>query len=168
MASQTILQHYIFRDFILPFFLVFAVVFAVLEKTKALGDDRKQVNSIIAAVIGLIFVSAVYPKQVVNDLVLFLAVSLIVVLVFLLIYGLAIGDSEALNFFKQGWLKWAVFIIAFVAIVLAVLWATGIQTSAFDFLFKQSWSNTFWTNALFIAAIVVALAITLKSSSGGK
>ncbi len=42
-------------DFLLPFILVFTIVFAVMQKTKILGD-HKQFNVIIALVLGLLFV----------------------------------------------------------------------------------------------------------------
>lgn len=42
-------------DFLLPFILVFTIVFAVLQKTKILGD-RKNFNVVIALVMGLLFV----------------------------------------------------------------------------------------------------------------
>ena len=97
MAGETILQHYIFADFILPFLLMFAIVFAILEKSKILGQEAKQVNAIVALVIGLIFVGAIFPKQVVGDLVLFLTVALMVIFVFLLLYGFVASGKEGLE-----------------------------------------------------------------------
>ena len=86
MTLETILQHWILTDFVYPFLLVFFIVFAILDKTKLLGGDKKQLNAMLAFVIGLIFVSAVYPKVVVGDLILFLTISIIVVFVFLLLW----------------------------------------------------------------------------------
>lgn len=42
-------------DFLLPFILVFTIVFAVLQKTKILGD-KKNFNVIVSFVLGLLFV----------------------------------------------------------------------------------------------------------------
>ena len=42
-------------DFLLPFILVFTIIFAVMQKTKILGD-KKNFNVIIALVLALIFV----------------------------------------------------------------------------------------------------------------
>lgn len=42
-------------DFLLPFILVFTIVYAVMQKTKILGD-KKNFNVIIALVLGLLFV----------------------------------------------------------------------------------------------------------------
>ena len=42
-------------DFLLPFILVFTIIYAVMQKTHILGD-KKQFNVIIALVLGLLFV----------------------------------------------------------------------------------------------------------------
>jgi hypothetical protein len=42
-------------DFLLPFILVFTIVFAVMQRTKILGD-KKNYNVVIALVLGLLFV----------------------------------------------------------------------------------------------------------------
>ena len=159
---ETILQHEIFTRFAFPFLLMFFIVFAILEKTKLLGEGKKQLNALISFVIGLIFVSAVYPTLVVNNLILFLTVALVVVFVALLLWGFIFGEKE--EFKVQKWMKWVLGIIVGIAVVIAVLWATGVQGKVIDFLFRQGWSNTFWTNALFIVVIAVALALMIKKA----
>jgi len=49
-------QTYGIMDFLLPFILVFTIVFAVLQRTKILGDKAKNFNVVVALVLGLIFV----------------------------------------------------------------------------------------------------------------
>ena len=164
MALETILQHEIFTKFILPFLLIFVIVFAILEKTKLLGDDKKQLSAIIAFVIGLIFVSVAYPKIVVSNMILFLTVALVVVFVVLLLWGFVTGASLKENILKKE-IKWVVGIVIVLAVIIAVFWAMGIENDIFDFLFKQSWSNSFWTNFLFIAVIAAALALILKKKA---
>ena len=164
MAEVTILQHYIFTEFILPFLLMFALVFAILEKTKILGEDKKQVDAILAFVIGLIFVSAIYPKQVVNDLILFLTISIVVVLVFLMIYGFVASDKgEGLKVEK--WMMWTFGILAGIGTIAATIWATGTSFFVIDMLFYQPWSNKLWTNVAFVVVVVVAMTLVLKSGT---
>ena len=43
-------------DILLPFLLVFTIVYAVLQKTKIVGEGRKNFNVIIALILGLLFV----------------------------------------------------------------------------------------------------------------
>jgi len=52
----TYFQAYGIMDILLPFILVFTIVFAVMQKTKILGD-KKQFNVVIALILGLLFVA---------------------------------------------------------------------------------------------------------------
>lgn len=165
MANETIFQHWIVTQFILPFLLIWTIIFAVLQKTKLLGEDKKQLDAIVAFVIGLIFVGAIFPKVVVGNLILFLTVAIIVMFVGLLLWGFVSGDEIKGNFLKNKGLKWVVGIVIVVAVIIAVLWASGIENNVLDLLFRQSWSNSLWTNLAFIAVVVIALAVVLKSGS---
>ncbi len=159
--SETILQHWVVTKFILPFLLIFVLVYAVLAKTKLLGENQ-QVNAIISFVIGLIFVGVAYPKDVVGNMILFLTVSLVIVFVALMLWGFVSGnklDADILD----GKVKWVVGIVGFMIIIIAVLWATGVENSVFNFLFRESWSASFWTNFSFMAMIAIVLAVILKS-----
>lgn len=162
MAEETtILQHWVLTQFILPFLLVFFIIFAVLQKTKLLGDGKKQLDALVAFVIGLVFVGAIFPKLVVGNLILFMTVSIVIVFVVLILWGFATGGEAKIE--SKG-MKWLAGIIIFVAVVIAVLWATGSAQSVSNFLFKQNWSDTFWTSVSFIVVIAVALAVILMKS----
>jgi len=165
MVSETIFQHFIFREFILPFLLIFTIVFAILEKTKVLGDDKKQTDAIVAFVIGLIFVSVVYPKEVVNNMILFLTVALVVAFVALLLWGFLMGEEAKIIPGDAKWIKWVVAIGVIVVVLGAFFWAAGIDSNVLNFLFKESWSKTFWTNAAFVVVIAIAIALVLRKES---
>ena len=165
MVEETILQHWIFTKFALPFLLIFFIVFGILEKTKFFGAEKKRLNALIAFVVGLIFIAAVSPTLVVSNLILFLTVALVVMFVGLLLWGFIAGE-EGLKFENapKG-LKYFIGIIIVVAVVLAFIWAVGFSgtffTNIFDFLFRSSWSKSFWTNFAFIAVVIVAFALAL-------
>lgn len=163
--AETILQNWVVIEFILPFLLIFFISYGVLMKTKVLGD-KNQLNALVAFVIGLIFVGAIFPKLVVGNMVLFLTVALTTMFVALLLWGFVAGE-DGLKFgdFKPG-VKIAIAIVVVVAVVGALLWALGATQANFqsltDFIFKSSWSKDFWTNAAFIAVVIIALATMLK------
>jgi hypothetical protein len=160
--DETIFQNWVFKDYILPFLLIFALVFGVLEKTKLLGEGKKQLNAIISFVMAMTFVSVLFPKQIVSNMVLFLTVSLVIVLVFLMLYGFVAADKkEGLK--VEGWMKWIFGILAGVATIIAVIWASGIQLEALSLLFGQSWSKAFWSNFFFILVVAVALSLVMKT-----
>lgn len=165
MVEETILQHWIVTKFALPFLLVFFIVFALLEKTKIFGEDKKQLNALFSFVIGLIFVGAVFPKLVVENMILFLTVALVVLFIGLILWGFVSGSDLKGNILgDEKWLKGVVGVIIILAVIVALLWATGVDSAAINLLFKQDWSGTFWTNVIFIVAIAVALALMIKKS----
>lgn len=158
---NNILQSDILVEFVYPFLLVFFIIFAVLEKTKAFGDDKKQLNALVAFVIGLIFVGAVFPKMVVENLILFLSVAIVIVFVVLVIWGFITGGEAK---FESAALKIIAGIVVLIAVIIALFLITGVWDDVSHFLFKDPWSDNFWTNAVFIIVIAIALAVVLIGS----
>lgn len=160
VEGETILQNPVLSRFILPFLLIFFIVFAILEKTKLFGEGKKQLDALIAFVIGLIFVSVLYPTEIVSNLVLFLTVALVAIFVILLIWGFIFGDVK--EFKPPTWMKVVLAVVAGIAFIIAIIWATGFYDTLAGSLFKQSWSKSFWTNFSFIIVIAIALALVLS------
>lgn len=160
MAEEIILQHWIFTRFLYPFLLMFFLSFAILIKTKVLGEE-KQLNALIAFVISFIFVSVAYPTEVASNLILFLTIAMVVVFVGLLLWGFVSGAEKVE--IKTGWVKWAFGIAVIVSVFFATVWATGSDSWLYTMLFKQSWSSKLWTNVAFIFVIGIALAAILKN-----
>ena len=168
MVQETILQHWIFTRFALPFLLIFFIVFGILEKTKLFGSGKKQLNALIAFVIGLILIGATSPTLTISNLVLFLTVAIVVLFVALLLWGFVAGE-EGLKFEKAPKaLKWLIGIVILVAVVIALLWALGTEVTVFEtvstFLFKSDWSKSFWTNLSFVVVIIIALVLVLRKT----
>lgn len=169
MAAETILQHWLLTDFVLPFLLIFAIIFALLEKSKILGDDKKQINAIIALVVGLIFVGVAFPKLIVGNMVQFLAVAIVIIFVTLLLWGFATGSELKTNIMDNRGVKWTFGIVLIIAVILAILWATGTNLGTdLNFLFGSSWSSGFWTNLIFIAVIVAVVVTVARTASKAK
>jgi hypothetical protein len=164
MAIENIFQHAIFTRFALPFLLIFFIVFAILEKTKILGDG-KQINALVSFVIGIVFIGFTFPVEVLSNLVLFLTISLVVMFIGLMIWGFVAGESPPAV--TNSSLRWIFGIVIAIAVIIALLWATGAGGPLTNFLFKQDWSGGFWTNLAFIVVIGVALGVAIKSSGSG-
>ncbi len=147
----------LFRDYILPFLLVFVILFGILEKIKIFGDGRKQINALTSFVIALIFVGYVLPKAIVTNLVLYFSVTVVIILIFMILYGFVSADAKD-GFKPERWMKWVFGLLIAVSLVVAVFWASGSLEWITGFLFYQSWSKTFWINVMFIAIIAGAIA----------
>ena len=164
MANETIFQHWIVTQFILPFLLIWTLVFAILEKTKLLGEGKTQINSLAAFIIAFIFLSAIKPKETVSNLILFLTVALVVMFVGLLLWGFISGEELKSGILSKSGLKWVAGIVILVSVAIAFLWASGNESRAYDLLFNQSWSDSFWTNVAFGVVVAGALALVLTKS----
>jgi len=170
MVTETLLQNDLLMKYAFPFVLIFAILFGLLEKSKLFGSDKHQLNAIVSAVVGLIFVGAVFPKVIVGNMVLFLSVALVIIFVGLLLWGFVSGDELTTDFMSHSKLKWFSGVVIVIAVVIALFWAADIDVGIFDLLFKQSWSKTLWVNLIFFAIIAAALAWAVNSggsSSGG-
>lgn len=162
--AETIFQYPIFQEFILPFLLVFTIIFAILEKTKLLGEGKKQLDAIVAFVVSLIFVTAIFPKAVVSNLILFLTISIIIVFVILLLWGFVFGEIKE-GFKPAGWMKWILGVVIAVAVMFAVMWSVGLPAGVTDLFSKLNWSSPFLMNFVFIIVIAVALALVLRKKA---
>lgn len=119
------LQQFGIADVLLPFILIFTIVFAILQKSKLLGDyetDKKvkQFNVIIALVLGLgVVIPHVlgwYPPR--SDIVVIMnaalpnvSVVLIAVLAVLLIVGILGGSAGNWVGKATGWVALAAFLV---------------------------------------------------------
>jgi len=152
---ETLLSSPFVRDIILPFLLVFVLIFAILEKIKILGDDKKQINAIIAFVIGLIFVSFSKSVGITVDLIGVVAVIAVVLLLFMMLYGFASGEKE---FSLHKNVKYVLWILISIALVIALLVITGYWSVIYNAI---SSGNAIVTNIIFVIVIVVAIVIVM-------
>ena len=102
-------------EVVLPFLLVFAVTFSVLEKIKLFGEN-KRVDAIVSLILAAFLVSATDLVQVLIGFLPRVSMIVLVLLMMILVVGLFSGKSE--------WGGGMLFLGAVVAI-LAVLWALG-------------------------------------------
>jgi hypothetical protein len=122
------LQDFGLFDVILPFLLIFAIIFAILEKTLILGKDKegmpqKNLNSIVALVVALLFVSANKAVNLIATALPNIALMIVVGLSFLLMLGI-FWKSEEFDFKSKskGW--YITFsIIMFIALIFIFLGA---------------------------------------------
>ncbi|MBI2629910.1 hypothetical protein HYW76_02320 [Candidatus Pacearchaeota archaeon] len=158
--SDTILSSDIVVNAILPFLLVFTLIFAILQKTKILGEGKKQIDAIIALVVGLMLIAFPYPRGIIVNLMPLLAVIAVVLLVFLVLLQFAYNDKD---FSMPGGLKKGLGVLVGVAIVIALVYFTG----AWDFISNQSAAgNNLFRNAIFIIIIIAGIALVLFSGKG--
>ncbi len=188
MSSPLVRAIDFFRDFglfdvVLPFLLVFTIVFAVLEKTRILGAEKtkdgveipnKNLNSMVAFVIGLLVVAATNIVGIINESLPNVILLLVVSISFLLLIGAFMKTGE-LDFPKQhpGWYKF--FVIAmFVGVVSIFLGAIKTKegksflTTVYDYIINNFDSATFASIVIVIIIIIVIFVITRTPKPEGE
>ncbi|MFH0711620.1 MAG: hypothetical protein V1889_00675 [archaeon] len=149
-----------FTEMLLPFLLVFVVVFAILQKSKILGEGKAQIDAMVALVIGLILIGVPGPREIVVGIMPWLAVGVAVILVFMILYGFVAGDlSKAPN-----WMKISFGILAGLFTLGVVLYITGLW-GIIEGWFSGGESSDIWMNVLMVVLIIGAMAVAVF---GGK
>lgn len=147
-------QAYGVMDILLPFILVFTIVFAILQKSEILGKDKKNFNVVIALVLGLLFIvphiSGSYPVgydpvQVINEALPSISLVAIAAIMLLLLMGIFGGEFT----------KMAMPFIAIAAIIF-VIYIFG-STSALNLWNGPSDVFSWWTPDLTELLIIILI-----------
>ncbi len=171
------LERFGFFSVLLPFLLVFTIVYALLEKTKIFGMQKigdkdypkKNLNAMVAFVVALLVVSA-------KDIVLALQTSLpnivmllIVILAVLVGVGMFWSGEKEFNMFEK-LPKLSYALIAFVIIVLAGIFldSFGVLNNVLGF-FYTNYDRPIVTSIglLIVVAIVIWLIVREPKGKGG-
>lgn len=149
----------------LIFVLVFTVVFAVLQKAKVFGDGKKQIDALVGLAVGLIVISAGYATDIISKLIPFLAISLVIILVFMVLIGFLFKEG---SFEMPAWLKMGIGILIFLALVIAVLYVTGAWAWLVELFFSEGSGSAILTNVVLIVVLIAVVAAVIFGSGKGK
>ncbi len=148
-------------DVVLPFLLVFSIVFAILEKTKVLGVEemggkpytKKNLNAITAFVIAFLVVASARLVSVINQAMSHVVILLFLGVSFLILVGLFMGSKE---FTLEKFPMWMNFFLwfMFIGIVLIFLNALGWLQDLLNFI--RSNYQTDWVSSLLLLVFIVA------------
>jgi len=140
-------------SYVIPFLLIFAVVFAILDKTRMLGEN-KTIESIVAASIGLLslqfdfvseFFAVIFPR-------FGIGISLFIVMLIML----GFFYPEELGKGKVAWIGWTVGIGVVIWSLSA--WDQWSGSSGFGGFFVENiWS------IIVLAVLVTIIIVTAKS-----
>ncbi|HLD42535.1 MAG TPA: hypothetical protein VJB08_00935 [Candidatus Nanoarchaeia archaeon] len=157
-----------FTDVLLPFILVFAILYALLQKIEIFGHDKKNIHLVISLVIGLLFViphvTNTYPPNadlvnIVNQFLPTVSVLVVVVVMFLLLIGIFGAQAGWTNYFGG-----SIVVLA----IIAVIWIFG---AAADWWQGWNWFTNFFgaeATAIIIILIVFALIIAFITGEENK
>ncbi|MCK4649747.1 hypothetical protein KAT36_00805 [Candidatus Pacearchaeota archaeon] len=145
-----------FTEMLLPFLLVFVVVFAILQKSKILGEGKAQVDAMVALVVGLILIGVPGPRDILVGIMPWMAVGVAVILVFLILYGFVAGDLSGAG--TPAWLKNVFMGLATLFTLGVVLFVSGLGSKLWD---SFGGSSDVWMNVIMIVLVLGAMAVAI-------
>lgn len=173
-------------DIVLPFLLVFVLVFALLEKTKVLGIEtskdskgekveytKKSLNAMVAFITGFFVIASTQLVAVINQSLSQIFLLLLIIVCFLLVWG-SFHQQTKEGFFldpknkNQRFYYKVLMASVFISIIAIFFNALGWLEAIYDFL-KNNWNTDYVAAVLFIALIVGFMAwITGDSAPKGE
>ena len=153
-------------DVLLPFLLVFTIVFAIVEKTKVFGTEqiggntvtKKNLNSMAAFVMAFLVVASSQLVEVITKVSSHMVVLLMLSVLFLILVGSFYKEGEGV-FLEKNW-KNLFMVIMFVGIVLIFLNALTNDNGDTWLEWFYDYMNTNW-GSTGVASIILILVIVL-------
>ena len=146
-------------DVVLPFLLVFAVVFGILHKSQVIGD-HKGINLVVSLSIGLLAITSYTFRVFFRDLFPMAGIGIAILLVGLILTGLFYNGDDK-------WWKTTFFVIAMLIGIIIVFSAL----TSYSQWGLGSWWWREYLSSIIVGAVVIGLMLlvvlaTRNSSSG--
>lgn len=154
-------------DVILPFLLVFTIVFAILEKTRILGTEKvgdreitkKNLNAIVALMVAFLIIASTRLVAVINEVMANIVLLLILAISFLLLVGVFFGSKEFTLEQYPGWIKFFM-ILMFLGIV--VIFLNALDWLKLVFAVFENWDAEWAVSLVFLAIILIFMWFITK------
>ncbi len=144
-----------FFQYVLPFLLIFAIVFGILTKVN-LFKNNKAVNAIIALVTGLLALQFNFVPMFFSEIFPRLGMGLAVILALLVLVGLFAPSGE------NAWTHWVFFGAAFIIFIVVLVQSFGWLGLGSPYLWNINWP------VIISVAVVLGFVIWLLSQNPGQ
>lgn len=155
-------------DVLLPFMLVFTLIFAVLEKTKILGEGKRNMDiglSIIFALLVVVphvtgnFPAGYDPVEIINKSLPTVSLLVVAVIALLILIGVFAHDRIMLGLTAPGWIG----LFSVVSIIIIFGGAAGWWSSGF----MQWLENAFGPDVLALLIMILVFGLIIAFVTGG-
>jgi len=152
-------------DIVLPFLLVFTIMFAILEKTKVLGMEKvgeheytkKNLNSMVAFVVGFLVIASAQLVEIITTVSSQIVVLLLASILFLLLIGSFYKEGEDVAL-EGGW-RSTFMAIMFLGIVFIFLNAIKTKEGKPWLEVILTWLSQYWTSQAVATTIFIFLVV---------
>lgn len=162
---------------VLPFLLVFTIVFAIFEKTRIFGTEKiegieytkKNLNALVSFVVAMLVVGSSRLVAAINESMANIVLLLLLSICFLILVGSFYKEGESV-YLKGAW-RVIFMVIMFAGVVLIFL--HSIQTSSGTNWLETigGWLASIWTDsataaAIFIIIVIIVMLLVLIPQGG--
>lgn len=147
----------------LPFLLIFVIVFAILQKTRILGENKKNLNVVVAMVVGLLavvphvtgnFAPESDPVLIINHSLPSVSIILVAVVFLLILIGVFGQDVVMLGMTAPGW----IILISLVIILIIFGGAAGWWDDSFSIALERVFGEEGVAIALMLLVFGIIIA----------
>jgi|TARA_B100001964_G_scaffold180511_1_gene199450 hypothetical protein len=164
-----VLERWGMVDVMLPFLLIFTLIFAVLEKTKILGEEKRNLNSALALIFSLIVViphvtgnlpANFDPVLIINSALPAVSLVVVAIISLMIMIGVFAHERLYLGATMPGWIAF------FSVLILIIIFgsASGWWYDGFDTFLDR----TFGSDALAIFIMLVVFGTIIAFVTGGE
>lgn len=156
-------------DVILPFLLVFAVTFAILEKTKIFGTEkvgdavytRKNYNALVAFCLGFFVVASTKLVAIVNQGMANIAIIMVSFVSFMMTIGVFYKEGEGIFDDENGLKKYrpGIIIGTFIIVVLIMLNIITNDAGISWFMVAYTWLKSRWDSNIVGSLVLIGLIV---------
>ena len=161
-------------DVILPFLLIFTIMYAILEKTKVFGTEkvgdnevtRRNINAMVAFVTGFLVIASSGIVEIFNKALPRIMVLLIVAVMYLMLIGVFWTEKEELKLSK----RWKTFfmIIMFIGVVLVFMGSITTSSGESWLEWLLNYLGSYWdsttVSSIVLLIIIVGLIIWITNN----
>lgn len=179
--SLVLLQQLGIYDVVLPFLLVFTIMFAIFEKTKILGTEKKgddkvtkkNLNATASFVIAMLVIASSKLVEAITAISSQIVILLLLGVFFLLLIGVVYKEGS-LNEdgLKESWARNA--FIGVMLLGLAIIFFNNIRTQSgkswlqeFTSFISRGWGDQGVATILLVIGIIVFIYVLTSGSGGG-
>lgn len=121
-------------DVLLVFLLIFVIIYAILQKTRILGEGKKNLNVVVAVIVGLLviiphvmgtFPPNADPVLIISDALPSISIVLVAIIFLLILIGVFGQEQVFLGVSMPGWIAFISFIVVVIIFGGAAGWWTG-------------------------------------------
>ncbi|MBI2145922.1 hypothetical protein HYU22_01105 [Candidatus Woesearchaeota archaeon] len=160
-------------DVILPFLLVFTIVFAILEKTKILGMEKvgereitkKNLNAMVAFVVAFLVIASTQLVAVINQVMANIVLLLILAISFLLLVGVFFGSKE---FTLKDYPGWITFFMVVMFLGIVVIFLNALDWLKYVFALFVFWNEEWAITIIFVIIILGFMWFVIRDPNSGK